>query len=42
MSEIFKGDMPCVEDSNNQFDSNGLPAERFETKRIDEQMGRIM
>ncbi len=39
---IFKDGMPCVEDSNNQIDSNGLPAERYNTKQTEEDMNKML
>ena len=33
--------MPAVCGSDNQIDSNGMPAEREETKRVDEQMSKM-
>lgn len=33
--------MPDVEDADNQINAEGKPAERKETKRVDQQMERM-
>lgn len=43
MIEILtKEGMPCVEDADNKLTSEGLPAERYLTKDVDEAMDKIM
>lgn len=39
---VFKGDMPCVEDKDNQITSEGLPADSYNTKKTEEDMDKMM